>query len=429
MNLRSAGLAVVLAASALLRGFPLLATPAFATDLASTAAGAINALGIDLLQRTAQPSANALLSPYSIESALAMTYAGAEGDTRKQMAHVLHFPPDDARLHGAFAALRRALDDVARESVPSFEGPKEWRAAFFPATLTVANRLFGQTGYGFREPFLALLKDNYAAPLEQLDFVRDSTGATHHINSWVENQTRQRIRQLIPAGALDKRTRLVLVNAIYLKAQWAQPFRESATQPRPFHFTGGATGSVPTMSGKPHAGYARRETFSVVTIPYWGEDLQFLILMPDNADGLAKLEQEMTPKLLAEVAALPEQEVILYLPKFKLDPPVMSLVDAFEGLGMNSAFDVPPGSANFERMAPRWRDDYLSISKIFHKTFLHLDEKGTEAAAAGTVESVMTLGISRMKPVEVRVDRPFVFAIQHRASSACLFLGRVTDPR
>jgi serpin B len=413
----------------LLPALLVLAAPAVAGESAAVAAGSINALGIDLLRTTRRPDANALLSPYSIQSALAMTYAGAGGGTRAEMAKVLHYPPDDARLHGAFAALRMALDAVALKSAQAVERQKRWGITNDPITLTVANRLFGQSGYAFRPPFLALLKDDYAAPLELLDFIHGSADARTRINAWVEDQTRRRIRNLIPEGALNSRTRLVLANAIYLKAPWADVFHEAVTQPLPFHTAGGAMTNVPTMRGTHRIGYAKRGDVTLLSVPYQGGDLQFLILLPDKADGLAGLEQELTPSWLAEGALLPAQQVILFLPKFKIEPPAMELAEALESLGMKTAFNIPAGSADFDRMAPRRPTDYLFISQVFHKAFLSLDERGTEAAAATAVVMPMGSAIEARKPIEVRVDRPFVFAIQHRPSGACLFLGHVTDPQ
>jgi serpin B len=385
---------------------------------------------MDLLARVATPDQNALLSPYSIQSALAMTYAGAEGVTRAEMAKVLQYPKDEAEMHRSFLALRTALDEVARKSAANAGQMKKWGATNDPITLTVANRLFGQTGYDFRAPFLALVKDSYGAPFEALDFVRDAAGATKHINVWVEDQTRQRIRNLVPTGALDDRTRLVLVNAIYLKAPWADEFGESATKPLPFYVAGGKTADVPTMAGTRYLSYSKRDGFSALAISYRGWDIQFLILLPDKVNGLAALESKLTAGVLADSAKLSGQEVVLYLPKFKLEPPVFALGKELQTLGMKTAFDQPHGSANFDRIAPRRPGDYLCISEVFHKTFLKLDEKGTEAAAATSVASIpMGMASEKPKPIEVRVDHPFLFAIQHQPSGACLFLGRMVDPR
>jgi serpin B len=169
----------------------------------------------------------------------------------------------------------------------------------------------------------------------------------------------------------------------------------------------------------------------VVTSPYSGGEVQFVVLLPDAPDGLAALEAKMTPEVLASCANPGSAELMLYLPKFKMEPPLMELGRMLRALGMKSAFDEPRGTANFDRMAPRKSDDYLFISKVFHKTFLALDEKGTEAAAATAVimELRAMAKLQQPKPIEVRVDRPFLFAIQHRPSGACLFVGRMTDPR
>jgi serpin B len=221
---------------------------------------------------------------------------------------------------------------------------------------------------------------------------------------------------------------MVLVNAIYLKAPWAQEF-SIWTKPAPFHVKRGAPRKVPTMMRHASFGYARRDGFRVVTVPYTGAEVQLLILLPDKTDGLAALEAAVTPELLRSCASLTDTEVILHLPKFKIEPPLFRLGKVLQELGMKSAFNQPVGSANFDRIAPRKPADYLLLSEVFHKTFLELDEKGTEAAAA-TVVIAAPGGRPQPgpKPIEVRVDRPVLFAIQHRPSGACLFLGRVTNP-
>lgn len=411
---------------------PLASGAAPLSTNAETAARAINALGVDLLAQGTQDGANALISPYSIQSALAMTFAGADGETRKEMARVLHFPDEENQLHSSFAALQGALDEVARRTAERAEKSAKLGGPNDPVTLTVANRLFGQQGYAFRAPFLERVESTYKAPLQTMEFSADPNAARLTINAWVESQTRERIRDLIPANGLDKDTRLVLVNAIYLKAPWAAEFPQHATKPEPFHVGGDrATTDVPTMMRQDRFGHAQHDGYAALTIPYSGGEVQFLILLPDQADGLPALEAKLTADLLTASARADTKDVILHLPKFKLQPPLMTLSRTLQSLGMKSAFDQPRGSANFDRMAPRKPDDYLFISEIFHKTFLDLDEKGTEAAAATAVAMMRATAAigEKPKPIEVRVDRPFVFAIQHRPSGACLFLGRVTDPR
>jgi serpin B len=216
-----------------------------------------------------------------------------------------------------------------------------------------------------------------------------------------------------------------------LKAPWATPFEERATRPEPFHLTDGEAVPVPTMKTQGRLGHRREDGFTAVTVPYAGGGLQLLVLLPDAVDGLAALTAKLTPEMLAEFAQAGGAEVRLHLPKFKLEPPMMPLGQTLQTLGMRTAFDQPERSANFDRMAPRKPDDYLFISEVYHQTFLDLDEKGTEAAAATAVVMMRptSVQVDPPQPVEVRVDRPFLFAIQHRSSGACLFLGRVVDPR
>ncbi len=421
---------MLLAMTAVSCKLPAADRPPVAADPA-IAAQAINALGLDLLARGTAANGNALLSPYSIQSALAMTYAGAAGDTQAEMARVLHFPANEADLHRSFAELRTRLEAMSKASEERAKRAKEWGGPNEPVTLTVANRLFGEQNYEFRAPFLALTKDLYQAPFQPMDFKTAWEAARLQINSWVEEQTRQRIRDLVPVDGLNKNTRLVLVNAVYLKAPWAEVFPQHATKPEPFHVNGGVAVPVPMMARKDDFGYQRGEGFAVVTIPYSGGDLQFVVVVPDAVDGLAAVEGKLTAELLASFAKPNATQVNLHLPKFKLEPPMMRLSEALQSLGMKTAFDKPKDSANFDRMAPRKPDDYLFISDVFHKTFLELDEKGTEAAAATAVVMMRPTSIAPdpPKPVEVNVDRPFLFAIQQRSSGACLFLGRVVDPR
>ena len=400
------------------------------TTTDSMAASAINSLGIDLLHLTGKPDENALLSPYSIETALAMTYAGADGQTRNEMARVLHLRGDGAQVADAFAALQANLDELVQSSVQRADAMKKYGGKSDPITFDVANRLFGQQGYDFRPAFLDLLRTKYQAPFQAMDFKPNPAGAAKTINDWVEDKTNKRIKDLVPADALNDLTRLVLVNALYLKAPWADPFTENATKPLPFHVAGGPMVDVPTMSIQKSFGYAKAGGATVVSVPYSGGELQFLIILPDDVKGLAKVEAGLTADKLTGWANLPNQEIRLSLPKFKMQPPTLPLGDALQKLGMLTAFDKPPGSANFDRMAPRRPTDYLYISDVFHKTFISVDEKGTEAAAA-TAVAMRAAGIMRSppKPVEVKVDHPFLFAIQHRASGACLFLGQVVNPK
>jgi serpin B len=410
----------------------LIAGMAHAATNFDLAAKATNELAVDLHRQLAGGDENLCISPYSIEGALAMTFAGADGETRTEMARVLHFPSDASVVAASFASLQHSLEEISAKTAELVKESKKFGGPSEPITLTIANKLFAQKGYAFRPAFLSLVKQDFGAAFELLDFVANAPAATQHINKWVADQTRDRIRDLIPGGALDKTTRLVLANALYLKAPWASEFSENATQPELFFVRGGAPVDVRMMRKRSqHFGYARREGFTVVSLPYAGNDLQFLVLLPDDVNGLHALESKLSAGVLGDCAKLQARDVDLHLPTFKLEPPTMALAEKFEALGMKTAFDRPQGSANFDKMAPRTPRDYLYISQIFHKTFIAVDEKGTEAAAATAVAMMAGTALRSPPPppIEVKVDRPFLYAIQHVPSGACLFLGRVTDPR
>jgi serine protease inhibitor len=403
-----------------------------ATD-ASRAANATNEIGLDLYRKLASGDDNLCLSPYAIENALAMTLAGADGQTREEMARVLHAQATGESVHASFGALRRALADLVEQSIKRAAEIKKHGYSEEPIMLAIASRLFAQRGFDFRDGFIGTAKEHYGTPVEPVDYVNAAQAATGDINSWVAEQTHGRIRDLVPAGALDAQTRLVLVNAIYLKAPWASPFSAEQTQPQPFRVRGEAAVKVPTMfAHEGHFGYAKREDYAVVSVSYSGSDLQFLIFLPDDAKGFHAFEKKISAAILANAARLKSRQLDLYLPKFKLELPALDLGATLQTLGMRTAFDHPQGSANFERMAPRKVSDYLFLSAVFHKTFIAVDEVGTEAAAADalpvTVYSAELLR-KKPKPLVVKVDRPFVYAIQHVPSGTCLFLGRVTDPR
>jgi len=409
----------------------IFATPTWvrAADF-DLAASATNQFGVDL-HRQLHGDDNLCLSPYSIQSALAMTFAGAEGETKTEMARVLHFPNDGDAIHTSFAALERSLEEMAKKTEKVVEQSKKFGGPSEPIMLAIANRLFAQSGYDFRDAFQQLVKKFYGAPFEPLDFKKDPERQRQHINKWVADQTHDRIRDLIPANGIDATTRLVLANAIYLKAPWANEFSDFFTKPKPFHVRGGKAVDVRTMKNVRHFGYAKRDGYTAVALPYSGNELQFLVLVPNELNGLHSLESKLSAEMLAQCAKLEtKRDVDLSLPKFKFEPPTIPLSDKLKALGMKSAFDEPKGSATFDKIAPRKPNDYLAISQVFHKTFIAVDEKGTEAAAATAVAMMAASAmIKKEPPVEVKVDRPFLFAIQHVPSGACLFIGRVTDPR
>ncbi len=420
-NMRLKNLSLVL--------FTIAATSSLCAAEVDLAATATNQLGVDLQRRLATGDDSLCLSPYSIQVALSMTYAGADGGTRTEMARVLHYPSDDDAVPASFASLQQALEEMAKNTIAVAERSKKFGGPSEPIALAIANRLFPQSGYAFHDSFRALIAKYYAAPFEPLDFQKNADAARQYINKWVAEQTRDRIRDLIPPDGLNDTTRLVLANAIYLKAPWASEFSTGATGPGPFNVRGGAPVDVPTMHHHHEFGYAKRDGFTAVALPYTGGELQFLVLLPDEVKGLKALESKLTAETLGQCARLDPHDLDLYLPKFKLEPPTIPLGQTLQALGMKSAFDQPRGSANFDKIAPRQGNEYLYISEVFHKTFIAVDEKGTEAAAATAVAMMArSSAMHRPEPITVKVDRPFLFAIQHIPSGACLFIGRVTDP-
>jgi serpin B len=394
------------------------------------AAKSTNEFGIDLYRKIAPGEKNVCLSPYSISCALAMTLDGADGETRREMARVLHLEPK-VESDSSFAALQESLGEIGPKTARIAGKSKQNAGPSEPITIAVANRLFAQAGYEFRPQFFDEVKANFGAAPEIVDFAQDASAATRKINDWVAQQTRDRIRDLIPQPLVPA-TRLVLANALYLKAPWASEFSADATKPEPFHIRGQNVVDLLTMQKLAQLRYAKRKGFSAVALPYSGGDLQFVVLVPDQVDGLDGLEKQLTADLLDDCAKMDASEVLLHLPKFKFEPPTIQLAAELQGLGMKTAFDIPPGSANFDRMAPRRPNDYLAISDVFHRTFIAVDEKGTEAAAATAVVMVRVTAMRPMtppNPIEVKADRPFIYAIQHVPTGACLFIGRVTDPR
>jgi serpin B len=412
----------LLVTAALAAGGPLHAT-------ATAAAGSLNAFGLDLHRRLSASGGNLVTSPWSIETALAMTYAGADGATKAEMARVLHFPADETRVHEGFAALTADLRALAEQSAARAASERRFGGSATPLQIKVANRLFGQDGYPFEPAFLALVDKNYGAPLQLMDFRIAPDRERQKINHWVEQQTRERIKELIAPRVIDPDTRLVLVNAVFLKASWAEPF---ADEPKaPFFVDGRTRIEAPGLVREADLGYARLPGGAIVTVPYADRGIQFVLFVPDARDGLAPMEASLTPEALAGAAKAPLRPLRLHFPSFKLQGGSVRLAENLIAMGMASAFDKPEGSADFSRLAPRKPDDYLFISEVVHQAFVAVDKYGTEAAAATAVvmPRATAAPVDPPQPLEVRVDRPFAFAIQHTDTGACLFLGRVTDPR
>jgi serpin B len=258
---------------------PLISATLLAADDHSVPA-AINALGLDLYRAQAKSTkGNLLLSPYSIQTALAMTYAGADGATREEMHRVLHFPADEEAVHTGFGAITRALNAAMEQSKGRVAAASERGGPSTPIEIDVANRLFGQSGFEFKAPFLATLKDRYDAPLEMVDFSNAPEQSRSVINEWVAKATKEKIREIIPPGALDADTRLTLANAIYFRAGWAREFSKDGNQARAVPHRGKEKVDVPTMLKHGQLGYKKGDAFTGVTVGYEGDQLQLLVIL------------------------------------------------------------------------------------------------------------------------------------------------------
>jgi len=361
---------------------------------------------VDLYRQLRAGEGNLFFSPYSISTALAMTYAGARGETARQMAGVLHFGLPDGRLH---AAMRGLMGDV-REAAEA-EG----------CELSIANALWGQAGYDFRAGFMNTCRDDYGAGLHEVDFASAAEAARQRINAWVARETRDKIKDLIAPGVLTALTRLVLTNAIYFKGDWQSPFKEAATRDESFWISATESVTAPLMHQAGDFGYAELEQCQVLELPYAGDDLSMVVVLPRTRDGLKGLEDALTQEALSGwLKALRRRKVAVTLPRFKLTCQ-FQLADVLQKMGMKDAFSM--ARADLSGMNGR-RDLY--ISHVIHKAFVDVNEEGTEAAAATAV--VIALRSAPQRPAVFRADHPFVFVIRHKPSGSILFMGRVANP-
>lgn len=372
---------------------------------------AINAFSVDLYKHLARHEGNLFLSPTSLETALAMVYAGARGDTAEQMADVLHFGRvPEGQLHPAFGQLLETLN-------PPQAGGRDR-----PYELTIANALWGQDGYAFNPEYLQLVRRYYGGNLQNVDFVEAPEASRQRINQWVERQTNDRIQDLVPPGAIDALTRLVLTNAIYFKGRWAEPFEERFTRDEAFRFADGSSADVPLMRRSGEYGYAEIDGVQVLSLPYGGEELSMVVVLPRDARALAALERDLTLEQLQRWArGGRRQEVHVFLPRFKIESQ-FSLGEALQAMGMTDAFS---DDADLSGIA---QAEQLAISAVLHKAFVDVNEEGTEAAAATAVIVGVTAAPPQSEPPVFRADHPFLFLIRENRSGAILFLGRVSAP-
>ena len=362
-------------------------------------------------QLAGQEEGNLFFSPYSISTALAMTYAGARSQTETEMAAVLHFPLSQDRFHPAMGGLISSINSPERTGY----------------TLRVANRLWGQQGMEFQPSFLDTTRQHYGAELAEVDYIFHTEDARQTINRWVEDQTEQKIRDLIPQGALSSDTRLVLTNAIYFLRDWKHPFNESATRDRSFHLDATDTISVPMMRQTRRFRYMETDDFQLLDLPYENDELSMLLLLPRERDGLSSFEASFSDELLQEsIDQMRYVDVSVSLPKFTMTQD-FELKDTLVEMGMASPFT---DAADFSGISS---ESELKISKVIHKAFIQVDEQGTEAAAATAVimdAFVTSIPVFPPLPPEVfNADHPFAFLIRDNQTDSILFMGRVMEPQ
>ena len=366
-----------------------------------------NKFALNLYQNLKTNEGNLFLSPYSISTALAMTSAGARGQTEKQMAQALCFAPmKSEEFHKEFGEIIKQLNASGEKG--GYE-------------LVVANALWGQKDYKFLPEYLSIVKTNYDGNLDEVDFKTQAEAARNKINAWVENKTKDKIKELIKQGMLDSETRLVLTNAIYFKGKWASQFKPDQTQDSLFTLLDGKKISVPTMFQKADFGYSDINDMQVLEMPYVNKDLSMVVLLPKKADGVGAIEKKLTiDNLASALAGLRKKEVLVFFPRFKMTSE-FELAKVLGAMGMPDAFS---SKADFSGMTGS-KD--LFISAVVHKAYVDVNEEGTEAAAATSVGMKLT-SIEAPPPV-FKADHPFIFLIRDNQTGSILFMGRVINPK
>lgn len=356
---------------------------------------------------------NIVFSPFSLSLALGMALAGAEGNTRQEMLEALSLD-DLAEIDPAFNALLLALENSQQELKDEDE-----QSTF---QLNIANSAWGQSGFDISQAYLDILASQYGAGIYQVDYSTDHEAARQLINDWVEDETKDKIKDLIPQGALIPLTRLVLANAIYFKGGWMHPFLEDGTRDASFTLLDGSETTVDMMRmAEEDLAYAAGDDYQAIFLPYKSRDFAMLLILPGEGEfsGVeAKLDADMLAGLVEEMQYLP---VRLRMPKFDFETSI-SANDVLQQLGMIEAF-IPDG-ADFSGITT---EDPLYISDVIHKATITVDEEGTEAAAA-TAIILATKSMPVNDPIDLVFNRPFIYAIMHQPTGTLLFLGRVVNP-
>jgi len=396
-------------------GLLFLFSIVFAQDVSSVV-NANNQFAFELYAKDKSKDGNIFFSPYSISTALAMTYEGARGKTADEIQSVFHFPKEDSLRRESFLKISNLINKKDKKY-----------------TLHTANALWAQKDYPFLEGYFNLIKDYYGGKATNLDFIKETEKSRLTINNWVEKQTNDKIKDLIPS--LDPLTRLVITNAVYFKGFWLQPFDKKYTRDEDFRVGSGNTIKTPMMhlEGK-ELNYGETDKLQILELPYEGlalpyeeKDLSMLILLPKGDDLKTAEESLSAEKLSAWKTLLGRQEVKVSLPKFKFEK-LYFMKNTLAEMGMPTAFTLGidfGGKADFSGMTGK-KD--LNIDEVIHKAFVEVNEEGTEAAAATAVMMMVGAAPGPSRIIEFRADHPFIFLIQERETGSILFLGRVSNP-
>lgn len=381
-------------------------------DTGSTAEGVAKVVGAnnqfafelysELKNDSSNDGENIFFSPYSISTALAMTYEGARGQTAEEMATVFYFPEDENERRPNFA---RVYNDINSGGGQLYQ-------------LKTANALWAQQDFQFSDDYFNVIEDYYGGKVTNLDFVGDPDGSRSTINGWVEQKTNNKIKDILGPGTITALTRLILTNAIYFKGTWVYQFDPSQTGDRNFYITPENLVQVPMMhldNDDAKFNYMENSEFQIIELPYKGDELSMLIILPH--EDLASIEGDLdVEKLKMYREMMHERNMEVYLPKFTFETKYQ-MKDTLSGMGMPLAFSP---SADFSGMTG---SPDLYIDFVIHQAFVDVNEEGTEAAAATAVG--MTLSAGNW----FRVDHPFIFIIQQQSTGNILFMGRVVDPR
>ena len=361
---------------------------------------------LELYQELKTSEGNLFFSPYSISTALAMTYGGAREETAKQMAETLHFSLENKKLHSAFADIQSKLNTIQRKG---------------EIQLDIANSLWPQDRYPFLKEYLVLTKRYYRTEITAVDYERNPEAAQKKINIWVEEKTNNKIKDII-SDPPDTLTRLFLINAIYFKGNWDSQFKKLATTKMPFFLSESKSIEVSMMRQKNTFIYGENESLQILELPYVGDELSMLVLLPREIDGINDLEESLTEDSLKIWTGNVSRETAeVYLPRFRMTSE-FNLNKVLSSMGMNDAFDM--NKANFSGMDGN--TNWLYIDDIFHKAYVDVNEEGTEAAAATRVGA---MGKSEPPPpIIFRADHPFLFLIRDNSTESILFMGRLRHP-